>query len=326
MTASDETRPPPAETPPGLLLVDKPSGVTSHDVVGRVRAILGTRRVGHAGTLDPMATGLLVVAVGRATKLLGHLALARKSYSATIRLGVSTTTDDAEGEVTARSDASGIGYDAVRAAMAAFTGSIDQVPSSVSAVKVDGRRAYARVRAGEDVRLAPRRVQVSRFEATAPPRVPGDACAGALDVDVIVECSTGTYVRALARDLGAALGVGGHLTALRRRVVGPFDVADAVDIYPDGVPARGEGRRPLPEGLTAVVRQAMLPVSVAVRRAFPARHVDAAHAADLRHGRPVPAAGVDGTYATFDADGELLALVTETGASARPVFVWQAAG
>ena len=326
MTAPDEPRSAQPDVPPGLLLVNKPSGVTSHDVVGRVRAILGTRRVGHAGTLDPMATGLLVVAVGRATKLLGHLALAHKSYSATIRLGAATTTDDAEGEIIARTDASGIGYDAVRAVMAAFTGSIDQVPSSVSAVKVDGRRAYARVRAGEEVRLAPRRVQVSRFEATAPARVPDGASGGALDVDVIVECSTGTYVRALAGDLGAALGVGGHLTALRRRVVGPFDVADAVDIYPDGVPVRGEGRRPLPEGLAAVVRQAMLPVSVAARRAFPAREVDAAQAADLRHGRPLPAAGVDGTYAVFDADGELLALVTETGTSARPVFVWQAAG
>lgn len=308
------------EMPAGLLLVDKPSGVTSHDVVGRVRAVLSTRRVGHAGTLDPMATGLLLIAVGRATKLLGHLSLAEKCYTATMRLGAATTTDDAEGEIVARADVGGIDGDAVRAAMAAWTGEIDQVPSAVSAVKVDGRRAYARVRAGEQVRLPPRRVTVRRFEMTAPPRHADDA----LDLDVLVECTTGTYVRALARDVGETLGVGGHLTALRRTTVGPFGVEDAIDVFPTGVAARGAPRPPIPPELRATAVAAMIPVAEVARRAFAVRVVSAAHAADLRHGRAIPACQLDGTYAALDPDGELLALLVEDRAAARPVFVWQA--
>jgi tRNA pseudouridine55 synthase len=199
--------------PDGLLVVDKPGGWTSHDVVGRVRRLAHTRKVGHAGTLDPMATGVLVLGIGRATRLLGHLALTDKTYTATIRLGATTVTDDAEGEVVEVRDASEVTDAAVAGAMAALTGEIAQVPSSVSAVKVDGVRSYARVRAGEAVELAARRVTVSRF-ALLERR--GD------DLDVVVDCTSGTYVRALARDLGAALGVGGHLTALRRTRVGPF--------------------------------------------------------------------------------------------------------
>ena len=199
--------------PDGLLVVDKPAGWTSHDVVGRCRRLAGTKKVGHAGTLDPMATGVLVLGVGRATRLLGHLALTDKAYDATIRLGATTVTDDAEGEVVEQRDASGVSDEALAAAMAALTGPLSQVPSSVSAVKVDGVRSYARVRAGQAVELAPRSVVVSRF-ALRDRRGP--------DVDVTVACTSGTYVRALARDLGAALGVGGHLTALRRTRVGPF--------------------------------------------------------------------------------------------------------
>ncbi len=188
------------EPTPGLLLVDKPAGWTSHDVVARARRLLNTRKVGHAGTLDPMATGLLVLAVGRATRLLTYVTGHDKSYDATIRLGASTVTDDAEGEVTGAADASGVTDDAVAAAVAQLTGEIQQVPSSVSAIKVNGERSYARVRAGEDVALAARPVTVSRFEVTAVRRE-----AGVIDVDATIDVSSGTYIRALARDLGSRL-------------------------------------------------------------------------------------------------------------------------
>ena len=279
--------------PSGLVVVDKPGGLTSHDVVARLRRILRTRKVGHAGTLDPMATGVLVCGVGRGTKLLGHLALDTKAYTATIRLGATTTTDDAEGEVVATADASAVGDSDIAAGIAALTGPILQVPSSVSAIKVDGRRAYARVRAGEEVVLPPRPVTVSAFTLVE---------RRGADLDVAVECSSGTYVRALARDLGAALGVGGHLTALRRTRVGPFRLDHA---------------RTLPEledapGLS-------LPLADAVATAFARRDVDAALAADLSHGRPLPAVGLPGTYGVFAPDGRVLAHVAERDAAGRPV-------
>ncbi|MCM3926472.1 tRNA pseudouridine(55) synthase TruB, partial [Frankia sp. AiPs1] len=213
----------------GLVVVDKPPGLTSHDVVARARRILGQRRVGHAGTLDPMATGVLLLGAGRATRLLGHLALTDKVYDATIRLGRTTTTDDAEGEAL---EDRPVDVDPARLAraMAALTGPIDQVPSSVSAVKVDGVRAYARVRAGEQVDLAARRVTVRRFDLLARRGADGAADQRGCDLDVTVGCSSGTYIRALARDLGAALGCGGHLTALRRTVVGPFGLDRAVSL------------------------------------------------------------------------------------------------
>lgn len=217
------------DVPSGVLVVDKPAGVTSHQVVGRVRRLMGTRKVGHAGTLDPMATGVLVVGVNRATRLLGHLSLHDKDYTATMRLGVSTVTDDAEGDATGITDASGIDDEAIIAAMARQTGEIQQVPTAVSAIKINGQRAYAKVRAGEDVVLKPRGVTVSRFEATEIRRHDE-----VIDVDVEVTCSSGTYVRALARDVGADLGVGGHLTALRRTRIGPFDLTAACpDIFAD---------------------------------------------------------------------------------------------
>ena len=316
------TGPAGATGPEGLLQVDKPSGPTSHDVVGRVRAILHTRRVGHAGTLDPMASGLLVVAVGRATKLLGHLALTDKTYTATIRLGQRTDTDDAQGQTLANSDASGIAEEELRDAMAGLTGDLMQVPSSVSAVKVDGRRAYARVRAGEQVELAARPVTVSRFEMLAPPRPHG----AVLDVDVVVACSTGTYVRALARDLGAALGVGGHLTALRRTSVGPFDVADAIDVYPDGVPERGGPRPEISTALGSAVLAAVRGVDAMARTVFEVRELDGDQALDLSHGRPVEPAGMPGVHAAFAPDGGLVALLTERDGAARPALVWRPAG
>lgn len=287
----------------GLVIVDKPGGFTSHDVVARLRRILRTRKIGHAGTLDPMATGVLVGGVGRGTKLLGHLALDTKAYTATIRLGASTSTDDAEGEVLAAADASAVSAvtdAAVRAGIAALTGDILQVPSAVSAIKVDGRRAYARVRAGEDVVLPARPVTVSAFtllERRGP------------DLDVAVECSSGTYVRALARDLGAALGVGGFLTALRRTRVGPFTLAHARTL----------------EDLEAAPGLS-LGLDEAVAVAFPRRDLDAAQAVDISHGRPLPGAGVPGTYGVFAPDGRVLALVGERDGAARPVVVLAPAG
>ena len=281
--------------PSGLVVVDKPAGLTSHDVVARLRRILRTRKVGHAGTLDPMATGVLVCGVGRGTKLLGHLALDTKAYTATIRLGATTTTDDAEGETVTETDPSAVTDEAIAAGIATLTGPILQVPSSVSAIKVDGRRAYARVRAGEQVVLPPRPVTVSAFTLLA---------RRGADLDVAVECSSGTYVRALARDLGATLRVGGHLTALRRTRVGPFPLALA---------------RTLPEledapGLA-------LPLADAVAVAFARRDVDAAAAADLSHGRPLVGVGLPGTYGVFAPDGRVLALVAEHDGRARPVVV-----
>lgn len=299
----------------GLLLIDKPSGCTSHDVVSRVRRVLATKRVGHAGTLDPMATGLLVVAVDRATRLLGHLALTDKTYLATIRLGVSTDSDDADGAVVHTTDASVVTDGAIHERMADLTGDLLQVPSSVSAIKVEGRRAYDRVRAGEQVDLAARPVTVRRFDLVAAPR----RAAGRIDLDVVVDCTTGTYVRSLARDLGTALGVGGHLTMLRRTRVGPFTVDGAVDVF-DGVPS---ARPPVTESLAGSVSAALLPAAEAVRLAFPIREITREQAIDLGHGRRIDAGGIDGTYAAFDPAGRLIALVTDQAATARPVFGWQ---
>ena len=219
----------------GILLVDKLGGITSHDVVSRARRALGTRKVGHAGTLDPMATGLLILGVDSSTRLLTYLVGLTKQYTATIRLGQSSTTDDADGDLSESMDATGLTRAQLDTGIAALTGEIAQVPSTFSAIKVDGRRSYERARSGEEVALAARTVTVSRFEVLAERR--RDPF---LDLDVVVECSSGTYIRALARDLGAALGVGGHLTALRRTAVGPFEVADAVPadaIAPEAVRA-----------------------------------------------------------------------------------------
>src|SRR5689334_14706836 len=212
-----------ADVPPGLLLVDKAGGMTSHDVVARARRALSVRKVGHAGTLDPMATGLLLLGVGAASRLLGYVGGSDKTYEATIRLGQATVTDDREGEVLTTTSTAGVSDDDVRAALAAQTGPLQQVPSSVSAVKVAGRRSYDRVRAGEAVELAPRSVTVHALDVHRIDRPTPDL----IDVDVTVRCTAGTYIRAIARDAGAALGVGGHLTALRRTASGPFDVARA---------------------------------------------------------------------------------------------------
>jgi tRNA pseudouridine55 synthase len=209
--------------PSGLVIVDKPGGMTSHDVVARVRRLAGTRRVGHAGTLDPMATGVLVVGVEKATRLLGYLTLTEKEYSATIRLGQTTSTDDAEGEITGTATAEGVTVEAIDQAVAGLTGEISQVPPAVSAIKVGGQRAYKLTRAGAAPDLAARPVTVYEFTITGIRRVEGAAeLSGLLDLGATVRCSSGTYIRALARDLGTALGTGGHLTRLRRTRVGGY--------------------------------------------------------------------------------------------------------
>jgi tRNA pseudouridine55 synthase len=303
MAGRGERREPPA---PGLLVVDKPAGWTSHDVVGRARRLMGTRKVGHAGTLDPMATGVLVLGVERATKLLGHLALDTKSYLATIRLGLATGTDDAEGEPLGEPvDTDRVDGTAVAAGIRALTGDIAQVPSSVSAIKVDGRRAYERARAGEDVALAARPVTVGRFDVLATRRE-----GPFRDLDVLVDCSSGTYVRALARDLGAGLGVGGHLTALRRTRVGPFTLAQARTIEVLAQEEETAGRASL-----------SLDLDAAVATAFPRRDADADEAAGLAHGRPLAPGGGAGTVGVFGPDGHVIGLVADDRGAARPVLV-----
>jgi len=290
--------------PDGLVVVDKPAGMTSHDVVARVRRIIGTRKVGHAGTLDPMATGVLVLGIERATRLLGHLALTDKAYDATVRLGRATVTDDAEGDVTAAHDASGVTSEAIETALAPMRGEIEQRPSSVSAVKVDGVRSYARVRAGEDVDLPSRRVTITRLDVldVRSPEVEGPPV---VDLDITVVCSSGTYVRAIARDLGEALGVGGHLTALRRTRVGTFglDVASTL------------------EDLEA--SPSVLPMADAVASAFARADVDEATAAKVLTGARIDAGGRDsGLVGVFGPDGAVLSLAEPRDGLLVPVVVF----
>ncbi|AYF98866.1 tRNA pseudouridine(55) synthase TruB [Protaetiibacter intestinalis] len=289
----------------GVLLVDKPQGVTSHDVVARARRILGTRKVGHAGTLDPMATGLLLLGVDSATRLLTYLVGLDKEYTATIRLGVATDTDDADGTPISEADASGVTDAAVAAGIAALTGELEQVPSSYSAIKVDGRRAYDLARAGEEVTLAARRVVIRSFELLATRRA-----GTAVELDVRVECSSGTYIRSLARDLGAGLGVGGHLTALRRTRVGPFRIDDAVTL-PDP--------RHDPDAAAALDADAVLrdPADVA-SALFPVVRLDADATRDLAHGKRVELDAPDAeTAAALTPEGRLAALVALRGGRAR---------
>jgi tRNA pseudouridine55 synthase len=310
--------------PSGLIVVDKPSGLTSHDVVARIRRLAGTRRVGHAGTLDPMATGVLVVGVEKATRLLGHLTLTDKEYQATIRLGQATDTGDAEGTVTTGRPAGHLSLAQVQAAAAALTGEIQQVPPAVSAIKVAGRRAYQLTREGAPPVLKPRPVTVWSFTVQAvQPALAGSPGAGLpgtslpgtglpapapgdlLDVAVEVRCSSGTYIRALARDMGEALGVGGHLTRLRRTRVGPYGLSAAhtLDELADQL--------------------SVLPLAQAAAAAFPARELTADEARSLSHGGRLPGAGGEtGPVAAFGPDGTLIALVQEKDGVARPLAVF----
>ncbi len=283
----------------GLVIVDKPAGMTSHDVVARVRRLAGTRKVGHAGTLDPMATGVLVVGVEKATRLLGYLTLTEKEYAATIRLGQSTSTDDAEGEITGTTPAVGVSAETLEKAVSALIGEILQVPPAVSAIKVDGQRAYKLTRAGAAPELKARPVTVYEFTVTDV-RPDGDM----LDLDATVRCSSGTYVRALARDLGQALGTGGHLTRLRRTRVGGY---------------RAEDARTLEQ---LAERFEVLPLAQAAAAAFPRRELTADEARRLAHGGRLAASGADEPTAAYAPDGTLIALVTEESGQARPLVVF----
>jgi tRNA pseudouridine55 synthase len=289
----------------GLVIVDKPRGWTSHDVVGKVRRLAGTRKVGHAGTLDPMATGVLVVGINKATRLLSYIVGTEKTYSATIRLGQRTVTDDAEGEILEERIAAAVTEDQIREAAARLTGEILQVPSSVSAIKVAGERSYARVRAGHEVALEARPVTIHSFDIHAVRRERGGRLQ---DVDVTVRCSSGTYIRALARDLGADLGVGGHLTALRRTQVGPYGIEQAHTL------------EQLAEDLE------VLPMADAARSLLPARELTGDEAVELSFGRRIPASGTEELTAAFAPDGALVALVRDMAGQAKPELVFAAHG
>jgi tRNA pseudouridine55 synthase len=290
--------------PSGLVVVDKPQGWTSHDVVGRMRRLLGTRKVGHGGTLDPMATGVLVIACGKATRLLQYISAHDKGYDATIRLGMSTVTDDAEGEVVTSTNALHVTQLEIDTAIAALTGDIQQRPSAVSAIKVNGERAYARVRAGEDVELAARPVTVSRFEILDARR-----SGEVIDIDVAVDVTSGTYVRALARDLGLALGVGGHLTALRRTRVGAVSLAEAASL--EQLEADGAVNH-------------LVSLTEAATRTLPSLIIDDKAATALGYGQRIPADGVGPAVAVHE--GKAIAIVDLAGGKARPSVVFEPAG
>jgi tRNA pseudouridine55 synthase len=278
----------------GLIVVDKPGGLTSHDVVARARRQLKTRKIGHGGTLDPIATGVLVLGVGKATRLLTYVVGTGKVYQGTIRLGQSTITDDAEGEVVQTRPVTGVTEQTIREALHGMTGEVDQVPSAVSAIKIKGVRSYHRVRQGEAVELPARQVTIERIDVLAV-RLLDDV----VDVDIDVACSSGTYIRAIARDLGALLGVGGHLTALRRTRVGNFTLGEACTL----------------DDLKT------LPMADALRRLMPVREVGEDEARQVSHGGPLPPAGIPGPYGVLGPDGTPLAVFSERDGRARPEIV-----
>lgn len=281
----------------GMVIVDKPSGITSHQVVGRLRRLLGTRKIGHAGTLDPMATGVLILGVNRATRLLGHLALHDKRYLATVRLGQSSPTDDADGDVVPVADASQLTLRDIDKALDAQRGDVLQIPSSVSAIKVDGVRSYARVRQGQTVELKARPVSISVLDVLSV-----QTEGATVDVELDVECSSGTYVRAIARDLGATLGVGGHLTALRRTRIGGYSLADAV-ILGDEPPL-------------------LMSMAEAARRSFPVVSLTDEEAGDVVYGRPLAREVPGRPTGLLSPSGELMALYEPSDSGARPVAVF----
>jgi tRNA pseudouridine55 synthase len=289
----------------GVVIVDKPAGLTSHDVVARIRRLAGTRKVGHAGTLDPMATGVLVVGINRATRLLGYLSATNKAYDATIRLGLATITDDSEGDPVGGSTTHGVTETQVRDALAGFVGSIEQRPSAVSAIKIDGKRAHQRVREGEEVVLQARAVTIHELQVHQIRREADSGGGEVLDVDVSVACSSGTYIRAIARDLGELLSVGGHLTALRRTSVGAFGLAQASTL------------EELAEDFS------VLPIEGVARASFTAHDLDSSAAADVRVGRRLDFTLEPGApVAMFAPDGEFLALYAAAGSQAKAVAVF----
>lgn len=276
--------------PDGLVIIDKPAGMTSHDVVARMRRVCGTRAVGHAGTLDPMATGVLVLGIERGTKLLGHLALTSKTYLATMRLGVTTVTEDAEGEITGTTSAAHLTDEAIRAAASTFVGPIAQRPSAVSAIKIDGVRSYARVRAGEAVQLPARPVTIHELRVLGIRR-----SDDVVDVDVEATVSSGTYIRALARDIGEALGVGAHLTALRRTAAGRYTLADAITL-----PEPGE-------------QVALTPLLDVLAREYAVVALDAAAADRVLHGARIPVVAPAGATESLGQPAGLVGLVDPAG-------------
>ena len=300
----------PLLVPEGILLVDKPAGWSSHDVVARSRRLLGTKKVGHAGTLDPMATGVLVLGVGKGTKLLTFLVGCDKGYTATIRLGQSTITDDAEGDVTTTTSTAGVTPQDIERVMATLRGPIEQVPSSVSAIKVGGVRSYAAVRGGQSVDLPARPVTVSRFDVLDQRSATAEDGTPVIDLDVITEVSSGTYIRALARDLGAALGVGGHLTALRRIRVGSFDIAAAQDF--SALIAEPPTESPQ-----------LLTLGEVASAALPTRVLTAAETQSVGLGQRIPSgAGRCAEVAAVDEQGRLIAVLDETRATAKARVVF----
>ena len=330
----------------GILVVDKPQGLTSHDVVGATRRLAATRKVGHAGTLDPMATGLLLLGVGRATRFLTYLVGADKTYEATVRLGVETTTEDADGEITAARGCriEDLPGDCLQEALTGLTGQIRQVPSAVSAIKVDGVRAYKRIRDGQDVELQARPVTIHELRLTGGPRKAiveadgarsdGSGTVEAVDIDILVSCSSGTYVRALARDLGRALGCGAHLTALRRTAVGPFGIDEASTLAALSAQVEADASAPEPRGVATV------PLEEVARRCFERLALTEDEARALRYGRPLdvavleraeapegrrlqasPKTAEQRVVAGFAPGGRLVALLRHQGPRARPVLV-----
>ncbi|MBC6795656.1 tRNA pseudouridine(55) synthase TruB [Corynebacterium macclintockiae] len=294
----------------GVVLVDKPSGPTSHDMVGKLRRIMGTRRVGHSGTLDPMATGLLVVGVERGTKFLAHVVAHDKRYEATVRLGAATHTDDAEGEVlstAAPADLEALTEERIHAAFDAQRGDIMQRPTSVSSIKIDGKRAHELVREGQEVVLPERPVTIFSLEVLDV--VFGVDATSCIDVRISVHCSSGTYIRAIARDVGEALGVGGHLTQLRRTSVGPFDVSEARTL---------EQLEKAP--------QLSLNLDEAMVRCFDVREVSESEGVDLSLGKWLQPVGRKGVHAAVTPSGRAIALVEEKGKRAASVFVARPAG
>ena len=289
---------------PGLVLIDKPTDWTSHDVVAKVRKAVGTKKVGHAGTLDPLATGLLVLGIESGTKLLTFLVGADKTYLATIRLGLSTVSDDSQSEIltTATPEALALVSPAmIEREMVKLTGVIQQRPSSVSAIKVDGKRAYDLVRSGQEVELKSREVTVSAFELLSS----SNSTEGFIDLEVRVDCSSGTYIRALARDLGAALGVGGHITALRRTKVGSFDVADA-------------------NAITDLENLKLTTLAKAATDLFPTVSLSSRQATDLVHGKRLSDVSTTGSLiAGLSPSGDLVAVLEPAGSGLKSVVVFQ---
>lgn len=299
--------------PSGLVLIDKPAGWTSHDVVAKTRRLAGTRKVGHAGTLDPMATGLLILGVESATKLLTYIVGADKTYQATIRLGASTVSDDRESEfveLAAPGAIASLTIEQIKTQIEKLTGKIEQIPSSVSAIKVDGKRAYSMVRSGQEVELKARPVTVTRFEVIGEPRVVRSENNDFLDIDVEVDCSSGTYIRALARDLGQALGVGGHLTSLRRTRIGEYSVEQAQNI-------EALTREESPESL------AVLPLAEAARAQFAVRVLSQQDVIDLGHGKRLAHNGEsEAEFAGIDEVGRLIAILQRSGSQIKSVVVF----